>query len=224
MARRRDWRENLLAEGFGLGPLAYARDVEEGLRREIPLNRFVAEVKEQSPRFDKLLKETTLEWLYTIALQIRVEEQVVQRAKKVHQKRIWKARIAKLEGLLTLLRSYPRYDLEITLRNALGNKEHLRLKTKAASLKRDLAELLWVCGSWRRYADWGTLRPDYKSRLAVTERLLMRRFSHILKNKNDRITVIATVLRVVGLKADEDNISRMLRPSRLKHQRKTETT
>jgi hypothetical protein len=224
MAIRKDWREEVLARGFGLGPLVYGRGVEEGLRREIPLNRFVAEVKEQLPPLDNPLKETTLEWLYTIGLQIRVEMQVVRQARKIVQKRVWNTSIARLQKLLTLLRSYPGHDLEIALRNALGNKKRLRLKTKAASLKRDLTELLRVCSLWRQYADWGTLRTEYKNRLAFTERLLKRRHSHILKNKDDRIAVIGIVLRAVGLEADEENISRMLRPSRLQRRRKPKLT
>jgi hypothetical protein len=224
MARRTGWREELLARGFGLGPLAYAREVEEGLRREIPFNRLVAEVKAQLPPLDNPLKETTLEWLYTIALQIRVEEQVVRQAKKIVQKRVWKTRITRLRELLKLLHRYPGYDLEITLRNALGNKERVRLKTKAATLRRDLTGLLWVAGSWRQLADWGTLRHEYKRHLAFTERLLKKRYSYIVRNKDDRIEVIAIVLRAVGLKADEENISRMLRPSRLRRQRKAKPT
>jgi len=220
VARRRDWREDLLARGFGLGPLAYAREAEEGLRREIPFNRFAADVKEQLPPLNSPLKETTLEWLYTIALQIRVDEQVVRQAKEIVQKRVLNTRITRLHKLLTLLRSYPGYDLEITLRNALGNKERLKLRSKAATLNRDLTELLRVCNLWRQLADWGTLRPEYKGHLAFTERLLKRRYSHILKNKDDRIEVIAIVLRAVGLEADEENISRMLRPSRLQRRRK----
>jgi hypothetical protein len=213
MAKRKgDWRQKWSNEGFGLGPHAYGDQVEQHLRGEIPFDTFARKMNVDLTALELSLPRTTVEWLYTIGLQARTEREVTQFAKRIVQKREWKTKSQKLTNLGILLHTLPDYDLEAGLRNSLGNKDRPKLTVVAAQLERILRKLLRVYASWREFATWGTLRPDYKSRIVFVERYLKKHHSNVLKTQQQRVVVILNMLDAIGLNrnADERSISRML--------------
>jgi hypothetical protein len=224
MRKRRKWQVDLLARGFRLGPFAYSEEIEKRLEQEVPLSQFATKMKDQLDPVGIELPIRALEWLYMIGLQARTERELVEFAKTIVHKKEWKTKTKKLERLVDLLREFPEFDLETILRDALGSKKRPKLRPIFGRLERELRELLRICTSWRDYANWGSLGPEYKSRLTFIDRQLRNGHSDILRNKQDRVQAIATTLRAIGLKedAEEDNISRMLSRSRRKKRRTTQ--
>ena len=213
MTKHKDWREKYLAEGLGLGPFAYRREIDDRLRQEIPFGQFAKDVNDQLPDID--LKRRTLEWLYDIGLGIRAEHDLVQTAKKMVQGRTWSKNRTRFQQLLRLLNEFPQFDFEVVLRNVFGDKNQLKLQARVAKLERDLLGFLHVCDLWKQYANSGSFRVEDKSRLAQIERFLKKYHAQDLKDKTKRVSVIASALSALKLQADEDNILRMLSPSRL---------
>jgi hypothetical protein len=242
MAKVRDWQEKLrvgmLSDGFGLSPLAESVKLQERLQREVDFEQFQKKVNYQlvahlsasklpnnqledspstKPSSEGPLSRNVLRWLYEMCLPIRVDREIYATAREIVKGRAWNKQISRHEQLLTLLRQFPQYDLEPTLRKALGNTEPLRLNRAVRVLSRQLEEQRKTCRAWKEEADAGTLRPAYKRLLASLERRLAQRHKDVLVTKQLRVEVIAFALDAIGLDiADAENILRNLRPSRLK--------
>lgn len=216
MTKDKDWRSQFLGEGFGLRPLAYAESLERDLEKEIPFGDFSEEVTDQFPLLDGRLTTPTLTWLYETGLKIRVEAELVRFANRVVRKKQWASETNRINKLLKQLHQFPPYAFEETLGQALGKKDDCKLRRTTVTFERQLRDLLRTRTLWRQYADWGTVRPEFKSRVAMVEKHLRKRHGAFLRTKEMRVAVITAVLNGVGLKRSEDAIARMLRPSRLK--------
>jgi hypothetical protein len=216
MRRPHRWQNDLFSEGFSVGPLAFSNAIEGRLRKKVPFTHFLKRMNEEMVPLNPPLPPRTMAWLYEAGLHARVEQDTVSYALRLLPKglRNKKQQSVGTYELLTLLHK---------IRNAPYIKKQAAVKTKADRLAKDLAKLICLYRSWRQYADWGSFRPDYKSRLTLIERILNKKHSDILKLKYQRIGVIRAMLIAIGLKIDidDDAIARMLRPSRVSKRHKS---
>jgi hypothetical protein len=205
--RSASWQEKLLTEGSGLGPWPFIDDIEKRLRKEIPLARFVKQIEDELEALQLHLRRRTMDWLYEIALRARIEQETVLFAEKLLPKR---DQDTGKNQLLTLLER---------LQESTHIKNHATTARAAKRLTKSLHETIYISKVWKGYASWGTLRPDLKNLVVSVERHLRRKHLKLLKFKYQRVRIIATMLKAMKLKKvdfDEDSLSRMLRPSRLK--------
>lgn len=207
MKKQIRWQEKLLARNYGLGPLTFSDHIEQRLREEIPEAEFKRrmETELEMYRLDSALRSSTIEWLYEIALQVRVEQETFGHAARLLPT---KGRQIKTDQLLKLLHG---------LQKSPHIANQVRASRKAKRLTNELRAMVDIFNLWKDYAEVTTLRPALKNQLAFVERQLKRKHWSHLKFKYQRLGLIQAMLRAMKVKnMDEEALARSLRPSRLK--------
>ena len=175
----------------------------------MPRTRFVKQIKDELGVLQQHLSLThrTMEWLYELALRARIEQETVAFADNLLPKQV---NDTENNQLLLLL-------------EGLQKSSHIKNDAKSARvakrLTKSVRDAIYISKLWKQYAHWGTLRPNLKKLVGLVERRLRAKHSDRLKFKYQRVSVIAAMLKAMKLKKadfDEDALSRMMRPSRLK--------